>query len=299
MDEFEKKIKQLIVDDNLYLQFTDDYISKHLDYLELMFKKNPNLFLNIKYINYAYNNATDLKWLQYFPNISTLSCTKNKLTSESLADLRFVPNLTALYIDNNRIKDLSNIQYVPRLLELKCSSNYLRSLPPINPNIEALYCFNNRIKQITFTDSSDIFKIKILFCSDNELTLLDVSKCVLLEQMNCRYNYIEKLDVQNLIKLQKLICGHNHITTITGINDLSLLKYLDCRENNLASLNISSLDLTYLNCSYNRLTKIEGLEKQSWLVYLNYDKACKACTNGKICGDYKNCEVCKVCMRIA
>ncbi len=57
-----------------------------------------------------------------------------------------------------------------------------------------LYCFNN---QLTALDVSKNTQLKWLYCRNNQLTALDVSKNTKLQWLDCRNNKLSKLNVAN------------------------------------------------------------------------------------------------------
>ena len=65
--------------------------------------------------------------------------------------------------------------------------------------------------------------------------------------LTANINTVWYLDVDNL-----------NISDLTGIEDFSALTDLDCRENQLTSLDVSqNIALTYLSCEYNQLTNLD------------------------------------------
>ena len=117
-----------------------------------------------------------------------------------------------------------------------------------------------------------------LYCFENHLTSLDVSKLTALTELNCSYNQLNALDVSNNAALTKLDCGHNQLTSVdvrqnpalTGLycfdNQLTALdvsqntalEVLSCAENLLTSLDLSqNTALTELYCENNQLTRLD------------------------------------------
>src|SRR4051812_36129347 len=77
-------------------------------------------------------------------------------------------------------------------------------------------------------------KLKILDCSVNQLTSLDVSSCSNLKQLDCYENKLISLDVSKCPKLTDLYCNAELFTEnkITGLEKASIIR-LDCRGGNL------------------------------------------------------------------
>ena len=149
-----------------------------------------------------------LNGIEFFPNLETLYCYNNTLTSldvsknEKLADLWCSQNnLTSLDVSKN-----------PELKELWCSDNNLTSLD-VSKNIalQKLACSGN---QLTSLDVSENEKLEILLCSGNQLTSLDVSQNSALEQLSCYDNQLTSLDVSKNTNLTSLNCNQNRLTSL-------------------------------------------------------------------------------------
>ena len=116
-----------------------------------------------------------------------------------------------------------------------------------------LYCTNN---QLTTLDVSNNTALTWLVCHTNQLTTLDVSNNTALTLLNCEDNQLTTLDVSNTA-LTSLTCSNNLLTTLDVSNNTALTR-LDCGENNLTSLDVSNnTDLTSLYCSGNLLTTLD------------------------------------------
>ena len=68
--------------------------------------------------------------------------------------------------------------------------------------------------------------------------------------------------------LQILECSDNHLTTL-DINSNTVLTYLDCKNNQLISLDVNTA-LTYLNCNNNQLITLD-VSMNTALIYLHCD----------------------------
>ncbi|MGN1106967.1 MAG: hypothetical protein ACI4RH_09965, partial [Huintestinicola sp.] len=125
---------------------------------------------------------SDLTGIELFPNITSLNCDYNKLTSLDLS------RNTAL-------------------TEVFCSGNSIKSLN-VSKNTELIYlwCRNNRL---TSLDVSGNTKLISLVCSDNLLKSLDVSKNTKLTAINCSNNYLAGIDVSKNTMLESLVCTGN------------------------------------------------------------------------------------------
>ena len=115
---------------------------------------------------------------------------------------------------------------------------------------------------ITNTNCTDLTGIayfanlKILYCSDNKLTGLDMSGNPALEQLLCYENNLESLNVTKNKKLSKLKCYQNRLKELNLENN-KYLKVLDCSYNNLTTLDVShNVWLDTLECGNNGMEKL-------------------------------------------
>ncbi|WP_312635035.1 S-layer homology domain-containing protein [Oscillibacter sp.] len=104
--------------------------------------------------------------------------------------------------------------------------------------------------------------LRILDCSGNKLTSLNVSGLSELTELYCFGNKLTSLSVANLSHLMSLTCSYNRLTSLT-LTNLPNLATLNCNNNALESLdlqgtlnNLSKSNLQSLSCQYNRLTSL-------------------------------------------
>lgn len=99
--------------------------------------------------------------------------------------------------------------------------------------------------------------LKELYCYENELKDLDVSKNTELICLNCGYNEITTLDISKNIKLQKLECDATDLVALDVSNNTELIA-LNCGGcTGIRSLDLSNnAKLTELCCEYSWLTDL-------------------------------------------
>jgi hypothetical protein len=117
-------------------------------------------------------------------------------------------------------------------------------------SLTLLWCYNN---QLTALDVSRNKVLTELLCFRNQLTTLDVRLNTALKELDCNNNQLTALDVSKNTALTKLICLGNELRAL----DVSLnaaLTVLDCTANKLPALDVSkNTALTHLECNYNQL----------------------------------------------
>ena len=217
-------------------------------------------------------NIADLTGIAFFPNLETLSCGNNQLTS---IDVSKNENLKYLGCQNNPITslDLSNnqsLEYLSctqtQLTELDVSKNTslyniscgwgLMSSLDISKNTELKF-LNIEKSQFKTIDVSHNTKLEILSCNDNQLTGLDVSNNPALRILSCDNNELSELKLKNNAALTQLTCMCNRIEEL-NLSDSPALEWCWCQVNSIKQLDLqSNVALTRLDCSSNQLTTLD------------------------------------------
>ena len=190
---------------------------------------------------------SNLKGIEYFTALRSLSCGRNQLT--------------ALDVSKNTA-----------LTYLHCSYNQLTSLDVSkNTALTKLYCYNN---QLTSLDVSKNTALTDLDCDINQLTSLDVSKNTALTGLKCSYNQLISLDVSKNTALTGLKCRNNQLTVL-DVSKNTALTDLECRNNQLTSLDVSNTNMDDLYCGGNIYQIIVGNDRTFDLSTLpgNFDVA--------------------------
>ena len=117
------------------------------------------------------------------------------------------------------------------------------------PNLETLYCYNNKL---TSLDVSKNIALQKLACSGNQLTSLDVGNNTALENLLCVQNQLTSLDVRQNEKLKQLWCYQNQLTEL-DVSKNTALEDLDCDQNQLTSLDVSPTVVSTLYAAGNQI----------------------------------------------
>ena len=119
--------------------------------------------------------------------------------------------------------------------------------------LEMLYCYDN---QLTSLDLSKNTALTTLSCDNNQLTTLDVSKNTALTTLSCDNNQLTTLDVSKNTALTTLSCDNNQLTSL-DLSKNTALTTLSCDNNQLTTLDVSkNTALTTLSCDNNQLTTL-------------------------------------------
>ncbi len=132
-------------------------------------------------------------------------------------------------------------------------------------NLKNLSCSNN---QLTVLNVSKNTTLTTLYCSSNQLTNIDVSKNTTLTSLYCSSNQLTNIDVNENTTLTTLYCSSNQLTNIDVSKNTALVN-LDCYINKLSNIDVSkNTDLNFLNCSYNELIALD-ISKNTALNFLD------------------------------
>lgn len=130
--------------------------------------------------------------------------------------------------------------------------------------LTGLYCDNN---DLTALDVSKNTKLGCLTCADNRLGSLSLNSNKALFSLVCTDNQLKELNLANNTRLQDLRCAGNELQALDISKNMSLM-WLDCSRNNLTDLDASGhTKLQYLFCGENRLASlnVSGATKLQWL----------------------------------
>lgn len=183
------------------------------------------------------------------PDLRELICTDNELTNldvSSNADLR------KLLVGRNQLTSL-DVTNNGRLGTLHCYQNQLTELDVTNqPSMSELECYNNKLTDIDLSANRNLHR---LFIYNNELSTLDVSQ-TLMNDLWCFNNKLESVDLGQKNNLRRLQIAFNQLTEL-DVSGNANLRDLDCRQNQLTSLNIKNGN--YQNVVAFRATNNPGL----------------------------------------
>ena len=165
-------------------------------------------------------------------------------------------------IDNTNFPD-ANFRTVVK----KFDTNQDGSLS--DTEIAAVKKINCSNKGITNLKGIEYFtSLNILWCTDNQLTALDVSENTALTKLNCCFNKLTSLDVSKNTALTILECNANRLTSL-DVSKNTALTELNCSVNKLTALDVSkNTALTELYCNDNQLTSLD-VSKNTALISLS------------------------------
>jgi hypothetical protein len=139
-----------------------------------------------------------------------------------------------------------------------CRDNQLTSLAVVSdcPNLDRLYVNHNLL---TSLDIHRCLNLKILDCSDNQLTRLHVGsgRGADLEQLYVNDNQLTDLSIVGCDHLEILNCANNQLTQLDDLWHMPKLEKLYCSGNQLATIDLWNNDeLMGLYIENNQLTRL-------------------------------------------
>lgn len=230
--------------------------------------KNTNLKLlsvlqnQLTSLDISKNNA--LTWLKCFDNQLT-----NLDVSHNPALITLITSnnqLTCIQVNQEQIVNIPDTWYKDEDVQyaIDCSDpNAGKTYVPDDNFEQALidlgydnylddYVFTFVIKEVEelnlseknisdLTGIEDFTSLTKLYCSQNQLTSLDVSNNLNLEVLNFAYNQITSIDISKNTSLHSLWFISNQISTIDLSNNSGLIQ-LDCQQNQLTTIDVSNID---------------------------------------------------------
>lgn len=151
---------------------------------------------------------------------------------------------------------------IEKITYIKVVDKNIKSLKGIEyfKALEQLYCSENQLSEI---DVSKNIRLKILQCSGNLLFGIDVSKNTALKELDCNSNQLITLDLSNNTELELLWCQSNNLMAIDVTKNTALTE-LRCGGNMLTTLDISqNASLTRLFCEKNKLFTLDVSQNTS------------------------------------
>ena len=138
--------------------------------------------------------------------------------------------------DKNGYLSTTEIAAVPGI---KVESKNIANLKGIEffTGAQYLYCQDN---QLTSLDVSKNTKLMMLFCYDNRLTKLDVSKNTKLKTLNFQRNQVASIDLSKNTALTGLYCNNNKLTAL-DVSKSPNLTTLYCHSNQIKGSNMQTL----------------------------------------------------------
>jgi uncharacterized repeat protein (TIGR01451 family) len=206
---------------NIFLSFAKDSLGNSIDVdLNNDFQIDQSEALRVYNLDIKNSNIQSLQGIEYFKNLFRLDCSKNSITNLSLSNNK---RLQSLNCSKNQIINFNTTinSISPTITELICDSIGISNLILNTNNFVNLLTLSISKNKLTQFDSkiTSCSKLTKLYCENNNLTFLDVSKFKDLTVLYCENNFLYNLDVSGLKKLTQLDCSYNNLATLFLKND--------------------------------------------------------------------------------
>ena len=228
----------------------------------------------VKRINCAAVEIINTKGLEEFVSLEDLSLTLKDISS---LDLSFTNDLELLTIYDNSFDQIFGLNKLnlgsnSKLLGMYLFNTFIVNIPfkslteieyvVINNNtgIDTLDLSNNDSLKYISCNSSGIQDMVIssgqledLYCSNNEIKNIDITKLNTLKRLDCSHNLIDNIEIVANNNLETIYCQNNQLDSL-NLSLLMDLSILNCDSNSFNFLDISkNKNLSTLRCRYNNL----------------------------------------------
>lgn len=154
---------------------------------------------------------------------------------------------------DNEIQVSEAEAYVGAIIPMGLGISTLQGIEAFK-NISSLYCNNNLL---TSLDISKNTALKTLNCTDNLLTNLDVSKNTMLEFLNISSNHIEIVNIGENNVLESIYASNNKLRSI-DISKNKAIKTINIAQNYLTKLDLrQNIALSEININNNLISAID------------------------------------------
>lgn len=191
-------------------------------------------------------------------NADTLHISQSGLSDKTDITAEFNPEFVAILQQKGYIDNVHHITFadVKDITEVNVMGAELTSLGGIEyfSALTALFCDDNQLPSLNISRNA---ALETLECNDNQLTSLDVSQNKGLEMLNCIRNRLTSLDISHNVAITHLACSENQLKNLEVSRNI-ILTSLWCDKNQLAFLEVSqNIELGYLECQDNYLVNLD------------------------------------------
>lgn len=221
---------------------------------------------------YCPNNTISVFKFENHPDLATLNCSSNPITSGKLT-LRNSPKLKTLHCYNNKLSSI-DVTLCPLLAEFDCSNN-LQTFTAIdlsnNKNLVTFKAEHNALKTLDFIGFA---KLETVLATTNKLEAIGLSGNAKLKTLDINFNQIKELDLKDAVALERLYASENNIPNLDLKTNIVLIE-LQCETSPDNPYKLTTLDLSkneYLMRLYignQNISKLNLLGNK-WMQIINF-----------------------------
>lgn len=189
----------------------------------------------------AHHDIIDLKGIEGFINLKTLSAISHDIVSINLSKNQ---KLESLYLQGNQLSsiDLSNnlnlikidlqannfsssssikgLSAIKNLIDFDLSWNYLEEFSIHNTSLEVLHISHNDLKSL---NTDGLINLNHLLATSNKLEIVDFSSNTAIETLLIGNNRLQQINLENNIDLTHLYISSNSLINLDVSNNLNLI----------------------------------------------------------------------------
>ncbi len=184
----------------------------------------------------------------------------------TIPDANFKAALIALGVDTNNDKNIqvSEAQAVGTLYVNGKGINDLTGIEAFS-TLRVLNCSNNRLSSLNLTNNRSLYSLN---CESNVLTILNVSNLAGLFDLQCSSNQLTSLNLFSNPALNFLVCSRNKLSLL-DLSSNTKLTYLECNTNKIDWLGLQKCTLLYMLLCYDNMLNMLDLTNNTSLKHLD------------------------------
>lgn len=162
-------------------------------------------------------------------------------------------------------RNAADVAAVKKIIQRQKSLGAYEGLDNLNDTFQYFWDKAGRLTKINWTSADlkgtlsleGLTALKELYCSDNQIQNLDISKNTALTVLACGDNELAALNVGSQSALKALYCYGNQLTAIDVSKNKELITF-SCYKNNISEIDLSNnTKLVTLDCNTNKLKKLD------------------------------------------
>lgn len=157
-------------------------------------------------VEFLFGDLKNLKTLEMFKNMTTLSIQGNRIKSISQLVPHMTPNLEFLSLFENEISDFSGLEKLPKLRSLVLDFNFVESLEtlPVTENLKYLSLNENKVSSLKGINP-EIVELRLGGCKLKDKNVEELTHLEHLQTLNISGNQIGKItSISKLGKIKSL-----------------------------------------------------------------------------------------------
>ncbi len=202
--------------------------------------ENIREFTNLKFLNLAYNQISDISALEILTGLTELALWNNPI-GNNISALSNLTNLTKLELSNTQLNNIYELSSLSNIIELSIDTNKISDISALRSltKLKILKLSHNKISNIVaLRNLTNIIKLDLSYNKIRDISALsNLTKIEILHSQNNKISNI--LAVSNFTKLIELNLRNNKVSNISAIQsliDVKTITFIDLRNNLIEEL---------------------------------------------------------------